>query len=523
MDNSKHEQKKEIYRIERALLKKKLLKSYYHFFKYFWECTSAEKLEESFHLKYLCDELQKVGEWVILKDGERKEKEYDLLINISPGESKSSICSILFPVWLWVRDATVRIISSSNAGSLSIELATKSRDIIKHPLFQEMFGDLVKMDKDNEAKSFYKTEQKGFRLSTSTGARIIGNHAHIILVDDPLDPTGLSSDPVLSKATKHVNETLHTRKVDKRKTPIIMIMQRLHENDPSGSWVEKSKKGKRKVKHICLPASSQYEIYPKEDIVKWRKTYEKDEQGHYVHDEEDITIGEAYERQDGLLNPYRTDWEVLEDQKDALGHAFPGQFGQNPVAFDGEYVKDGYLQVVDRTAIPNEVFTRPNDYYLDTAMTAKEENDPTGIINVVQYGSDLYILDYHHERLEIDDLVKYIRKQVIRTGKSNSTVYIENKANGINVYQFLRKHSRLNVLLFKIDGKGDKVERLKTVLPFLRAKRVFLLKAPWNTHFITECKGFPRLKHDEAIDCLTMSLHNTLLKGTGRPGRRSSG
>jgi hypothetical protein len=145
-------------------LGKKLLKErYYYFFIYTWETVSTERLVENWHIEYLCDELQKVGTQVI----ERRKKLYDLIINISPGESKSTIATILFPVWLWVNDPSLRIISASHSISLSGDHALASKDCIQSEIFGHLFSDLFEMRKDVKGKKNYQNTHGGFRKAVS--------------------------------------------------------------------------------------------------------------------------------------------------------------------------------------------------------------------------------------------------------------------------------------------------------------------------------------------------------------------
>src|SRR5690606_26098698 len=93
-----------------------------------------------------------------------------------------------------------------------------------------------------------------------------GFHAHIILVDDPIDPNRVMSDIEVRKANHWMDTTLPFRKVDKNVTATVLVMQRLHQDDPTGHWlklagIEKDQRGhwkypdklKTKIKHICLP------------------------------------------------------------------------------------------------------------------------------------------------------------------------------------------------------------------------------------------------------------------------------
>jgi len=80
---------------------------YYHFFCQAWEILEpSTPLTNNWHIEYLCDQLQSEVERV-LRD---EDKEHDVVINISPATSKSSIVTKILPAWVWVKDASRRLI-----------------------------------------------------------------------------------------------------------------------------------------------------------------------------------------------------------------------------------------------------------------------------------------------------------------------------------------------------------------------------------------------------------------------------
>ena len=128
-----------------------LQSNFYEFFKFFWAAINNEKLIDNWHIKYLCDELQAVAERVI----KREKKEYDLIINIPPSMSKTSILNIYFPLWCWVNDYTIPFISVSYSYQLSINISEKCRDVLRSDLFQKYFYD-IKVKEDSDTKQLFK-------------------------------------------------------------------------------------------------------------------------------------------------------------------------------------------------------------------------------------------------------------------------------------------------------------------------------------------------------------------------------
>jgi len=231
--------------------------SFADFVKEMWSQIVPDRLVWNWHMAYLCDQLQEMAERVIAG----KKKKHDLIINISPGTSKSLLTSVFLPVWCWTRMPAMKVITASYAYSLATDLSRKSRDLIKSDLFRACYPDIVIRD-DQDAKGHYLNTAGGERYAIGTGGSVIGKHAHMIIVDDPLDPNAATSDAELEKANRWLEETIPTRKTDKDVTPIILIMQRLHEFDPTGSRLAKA--NKIPVFWICLPAELTDSVHPKE-------------------------------------------------------------------------------------------------------------------------------------------------------------------------------------------------------------------------------------------------------------------
>lgn len=164
-------------REEISLIKSICSDSYYEFFIEFWHCIESEKLADNWHIKYLCDELQDIAERVI----RREPLKHNLIINISPGETKSSISTIFFPVWVWLKDPSLRIITASYSKDLATEHSVKSRDLIRSDQFQAVFGDLFQVRKDIDGKTNYANNKGGQRQIASVGSTITGKHAHLLI------------------------------------------------------------------------------------------------------------------------------------------------------------------------------------------------------------------------------------------------------------------------------------------------------------------------------------------------------
>jgi len=448
--------------------------SFYEFFLSFWDTVVQEELQLNWHIKLICDELQYLAPFL----KERRKKPYDLVFNVPPGSTKTTLILQMFPAWLWVVDPTLRIISSSHSSPLSIESASKTRDIINSPRFKLLFPGIV-LRADKYAKTAFENTQNGTRDVTSTGSSITGRHAHIKLMDDLQEISKAASKPDREQAVNHM-KTLFTREVEKGNSINVLIMQRLHELDCTAYLLGLT--SKRKVRHICLPAEESDKINPPEL------------RQYYVN---------------GLLDPIRMSASVLADKKIELGtYGYQSQFQQEPTPPEGGIIKRKWFGKIQREQFLQEksVF----HFWIDTAYEKKKEirkdgeakNDPTGLLTCIEQRGKVYLWDYREVYMELPDLVKFIPRYVRANGYSNrSQIRIEPKASGKSTIQTIVRETNLNVME-ESAYKDSKETELTNAAPTIEAGRFILIEGVWNELFLNRICGFPNSAHDEAVDLL---------------------
>ena len=209
--------------------------SYEEFVKEFWSLIVPDECHWNWHMSVLCNELQTVCERLFKK----QPKEYDLFVNIPPGTSKSTLASILLLPWCWTRMLSFRNIAGSYDERLSLEFGLKARRVVMDERYMDLFPE-VRISSDQNTKSHFENTGGGARYSTSTGASVIGRHAHLITVDDPINPKGVRSEAELISSNQWMRETLPSRCVDPRITVLMCIMQRLGLEDPTGERLSRS-------------------------------------------------------------------------------------------------------------------------------------------------------------------------------------------------------------------------------------------------------------------------------------------
>lgn len=447
-------------------------RDFFYFVREFWDVIIPEPPVYNWHIEYLCNELQTMVERV----RDRKEKEYDLIINIPPGTSKSTIATVMLPAWAWTIDPTIRSLTASYSASLSTDHAMKSRDIIRSDKYRLYFPDLV-IKKDQDNKTHYKNDFGGERYATSVTGTVTGFHAHLIIVDDPLNPKGASSDVERVSANNFMDVTLSTRKVSKSITPTILVMQRLHEVDCTGNWLEK--KGK-KIKHICLPGELSQDVRPFE-------------------------LRERYTN--GLLDTKRLTRNDLDELKINLGsYGYAGQIMQTPTPLDGGIWKQVIIPIEDREldALLPKLKYLATDW--DLAYTEKQTNSASAYVTAGEYENKMYITDLGFDWLEFPKLINYMKSK-------RAPHYIEAKASGKSAKQTLTNNG-IPAIEVKVDG-GDKVARATLATPYAESGLVYCRKSLLDKLYFDDRQGilvFPNGKGDDLQDALVQSISRLLAK-----------
>jgi len=466
--------------IERAVkspivaMRNLVTKSLYFFLQYFWDQYSEDEFQPNWHIKYICDELQIVSKRVALNH----DKEYDLIINVPPGSSKTAIISIMFPLWCWIQWHWMRFITASYSSALSLESAEYSRDVLRSEKFAELFPELsIKLDKDTKS-NFRVVKQTdegevrgGNRLSTSVGGSVAGFHGHINIIDDPIDPMRAISEAELKKANHWMDNTLPFRKVDKRVTPTILIMQRLHQDDPTGHLL---KEKATEIKHICLPG----------EIRNYRQNVSPPE------------LVDMYT--DDLMDVNRLDWEVLQELLNLGQFTYGGQVGQDPVPLGGGMFETDHLKTIER--MPNDLLIDRIVRYWDKAATDGGGAFTVGAKMARLKDGSFLVMDVKRGQWGTAKREKII-KQTAEADGPDVTIYIEQEPGSGGKDSAVGTIKNLAGFRVYADRPtGDKVFRADPYSVQMNEGNVSMLRAGWNEPYVDELKNFPASTFKDQTD-----------------------
>lgn len=402
-----------------------------------------------------------------------------LIINIPPRSLKSISCTVAFPAWLLGQDPSRRILASSYSSSLSIRHNVDTRLVLEQDWYRDCFPKTRIAQGESQKQKFVTTE-RGFRLATSTGGSSTGDGGDYLIVDDPTNPMQAASEIERDAANIWFDQTFSTRLNDKAKGVIIIIMQRLHEDDLSGHCLAKHSGWE----HLCLPSEARKDYNIK--IGKFERKYNKGE----------------------ILFPALLPPSVLTNLKLELGaFGFSGQYQQDPTPAGGGILKAEHWRLWKLKDPP------PCEFILqvyDTAFMAKEEADYsarttwgvfhyTGSDGMSRYGC--LLIEAMAKRLEFPEL----REEVKESAEIHDPhlILIEDKGSGISLGQELRRTTRLPVKMMQI--KGDKVSRAHMASPYLEGGAIWYMDRKWAEDVIKQCAQFPKGAHDDIVDTCTMA------------------
>jgi len=441
--------------------------SFYTFVKYFWDIVISEPMIDNWHIEYLCDEIQEVMERVFI----REPKLYDLLINVPPGSSKSTICSVMLNAWAWCRDPSLRFLTGSFKTTIAVRDCVKSREIVKSSKFRELWPEKIRMVPDMDLKTEYRNTEKGSRNAFSVEGGIIGEHGHVISLDDPLNAKKRASEKEKENAID-VLKSLSTRKVDKEVSVIVMIMQRLAQDDPAGYWLDEH----TELKHICLPS----------ELTDLNNVKPVEAEGKYI---------------DGLLDPVRGSRLILDKLKKELGSKdYSGQGLQHPEAIGGTiFERDKWRYYEDLPLSMNNMIL----HSWDTDFGKKAAN--TGGVFGLLHETGLYLTAISEESLKFPQLDAEIRMR--HSNKPAHAILIEDKASGQSEIQVLEQETDLPVV--KVNPVQDKVTRAYNVTPYIEAGNVYLpINEPWTKPFVDLLSAYPDIKKNrmDVVDALTQLI-----------------
>lgn len=416
-----------------------------------------------------------------------------LIINIPPRYLKSLICSIALPAFLLGIDPKAVIMCVSYNDDLASTLAYDCKRVMESQWYKDLFPQ-TRLAKNRFATMDFETTMGGGRYATSVGGTITGRGANWIIVDDPLKPTDGLSENLRRKTNDWYSHTLSSRLNDKRNGNIMLIMQRLHEDDLTGHLL----RANLGFKHLKIQG-----IAEKDEEWEIKRPFGK--------------VKTVIRRQGEALHPARESVEMIEKQKREMGASyFAGQYQQDPMPLEGGIIKLEWLHFYSKEELlrliaSGKIVIEHLIQSWDTAYGTNNHNDYSACVTAMKDTlGNFYILDVFRGKLEFPDLIRKIvslEKEAKALYKLPVNTLIENKGPGQSLIQELRQKHNINAR--KIEPEYDKQTRLISVSHLIENGRCKFPdnKPYWWLNFEKEMLIFPNGKHDDQCDALSQALN----------------
>ena len=429
----------------------------------FLELRPGVTFHPGLHVRAICHHLEMVERGEIQR----------LLILIPPRNLKSHCASVAFPAWVLGRDPSRRVICMSYGLDLAEGFGRDTRRLMRAPFYRRTFPKL-EIDGKRSSAGELRTTGNGFRNATSVGGPLTGKGADILILDDPSKAEDVASEARRDGAWEWFTATAMTRLDNPKSGAVVVVAQRLHEDDlpgrlmATGGW------------HVLeLPAieTCEREI-PVGNGVDWTRQ-----------------PGEA-------LLPAHMDLAELEAKRREIGaRAFEAQYQQAPSLAGGGILRAEWFGTIPEAS-------RVSDYEAiiqswDTAAMPGEDADYSVCTTWGLIGRHVDLLHVLREKRLQPDLLR-LAEQHRKRWKPNLLI-VETVGGGRGVYDHLRQQDRRGVRPHA--PRQSKHERMAMQSPKIERGDVRLPRnAPWREAFLAEVVAFPHAKHDDQVDSMSQAL-----------------
>lgn len=483
--------------VELAVAKAKCENDHLFFTRYFFKHRQGIKFRVNWHHHLISDTVQRVI------DGELK----NVVINVPPGSSKTEIVAINLMARGLAINPRARFLHISYSDDLALLNSGTAKEIVQSDEFQALWP--LKVADDAKSKKRWNVEVDGKTAggvyAVSLGGQITGFRAgHMtegwqgaIIIDDPLKVEDAYSKTKRNAANRKLVSTVKSRKANPD-TPIIVIMQRLAEEDPTGFIKAQKVPGDWVFINIPALIDDEYVDALPEKYRDLIDSETRDEQGRYSY------------------WPYKEPLPDLLELETKDRYVFSGQYQQRPSPLGGDIIKGQFFGRY--TVVPPLRFRK---ILADTAQKTAERNDYS-VFECWGAGEDgrIYLLDLIRGKWPAPELKRRAiafwnkHKDVGEHASPLRQLLVEDKSSGTGLIQDIQASGSIPVK--GIQRTTDKLTRVMDVVSYIESGLVWIPEAaPWTNDFVSECESFTAddtHAHDDQIDPMCDAINDMLVR-----------
>ncbi|WP_237070043.1 phage terminase large subunit [Mycetohabitans sp. B2] len=415
------------------------------------------------HHKAICDALMRVFFGKVNR----------LIINVPPRYSKTELAVVNFIAWTLGQVPDAEFIHASYAAPLAANNSANVRSLVQHEAYQQVFP-ACRLASDS--KSHWITTEGGVMYAAGAGGTITGFGAGkhregfggAIIIDDPHKPDEAKSDVIRQGVIDWFHNTLESRK-NSKDTPIILIMQRLHERDLAG-WLLDGGNGES-WEHVCLPA---------------------------IQDD-----GTA-------LWPEKHTIDDLRRMEQAAPYVFAGQYLQRPSPPDGGLIKPDAITTID--ALPAGTIKWVRGW--DLAATIDGDYTAGAKLGKLEDGR-FVIADVVRLRCGPDERDAALTNTAARDGKSVRISLPQDPGQAGKTQALYLTRKLAGYAVTTSPESGDKATRAEPLAAQINVGNVLMLRGPWNDALLNEMRLFPNGTHDDQVDACSRAFAEIMVHKRG--------
>jgi len=440
---------------------------------------------DNWHIPLICDYLTLISSGKLTR----------LIINIPRRYMKSTMVSINWPTWEWTQYPSQKWMFASYAYGLSVKHSLARRRIIESDWYKSKWGNIIQLSSDENQQNFYTNTQAGSMLATSMTGTALGLGGNRLVIDDPVDPEEARSRVQRETANREFDQKFYGSLDDKINGAIVIIMQRLNEEDLTG--------------HVSGIKSSDFNSYLLKSngwtVLRIPAEAEDTEEIRFpFHPEMN------FERKRGdILWPTREGSIQLESTKQTLRWGYAGQYQQRPTAEEGGIFKRKWITENFYKEDPRTLCKKLDRIIQSWDCSFKDLDSSDYVVGTVwgMKDADIYLLDWTRDKLDLPGTISEIHSTSKAWPRSRLKL-VEDSANGPAVIQVLKK--KIQGLVAVSTRSESKDSRAVAVTPLYEAGNVHYpdpsIRATVKT-LIDEVCDFPNGSYDDFVDSMDQALN----------------